>query len=146
MMFVICGNLAQYQRGPHSYQKYLKKDGRFKFQIDLGIPLLNHALTNKWKNFEGDPPPDWTRKIDWIPCNCEKCFFCLNGLTNGIAHKKCKVATTFVQHDNTWTVLNGCTDKCVDLKKGGGYCKMCYQKLANGTAKKRALSKNEKIK
>jgi hypothetical protein len=46
MMFVICCNLAQKKRGPHLYQKYLKKDGRFKFQIDLGIALLNHALAN----------------------------------------------------------------------------------------------------
>ncbi len=47
MMFIICCNLAQERRGPLSYQKYLKKEGRLKFQIDLGIALLNHALANK---------------------------------------------------------------------------------------------------
>jgi hypothetical protein len=73
-------------------------------------------------------------------------LFCLNGLTNGIAHKKRKVTTTFVQDDNTRNVQNGCTDKHVDLKKGRGYCKMCYQKLVNGKTEKEALSKNEKKK
>jgi hypothetical protein len=63
-----------------------------------------------------------------------------------MVHKKCKVTTTFVNYDNTWTVQNGCTDKHVALKRGGGYCKMCYQKLANGIAENRALGKNEKKK
>ena len=63
-----------------------------------------------------------------------------------MVHKKQKIRTTFVKHDNTRTVQNGCTDKRVDLKKGGGYCKMCYRKLANGIAENRALSKNEKKK
>ncbi len=124
----------------------MKKECRLKFQIDLGIALLNHALANEWKDLDSDPSPEWTKKIDWVPCNCEQCFFCLNGLTNGMAHKKQKVRTTFVQHDNTCSVQNGYTDKHVDLMNGGGYCEMCYQKLANGIAENRALSKNEKKK
>ena len=29
---------------PKQYKKYLNKDSRFKFQVDLGIALLNYAI------------------------------------------------------------------------------------------------------
>jgi hypothetical protein len=112
-IFVICCCLARAEVGPKQYRKYLKKDGRFKFQGDLGIALLNYAIGAEWDDLS-KPPPEWMRSKDWIPCNCGACFFYLNGLTNGITHgNKCKVVTAFVQHDNTRTKQKGCTDKPV---------------------------------
>jgi hypothetical protein len=47
-IFVICCYLARAEVGPKQYRKYLKKDGRFKFQVDLGIALLNYAIGAEW--------------------------------------------------------------------------------------------------
>ena len=47
-IFVICCYLARAAVGPKQYRKYLKKDGRFKFQVDLGIALLNYAIGAEW--------------------------------------------------------------------------------------------------
>jgi hypothetical protein len=115
-IFVIYCWLARAEVGPKQYRKYLKKDGRFKFQVDLGIALLNYALSAEWNSAEwndlNQPRPEWVRSQDWVPCECGACFFCLNGLTNGIMHKnKGKVVTTFVQHVNTRKKQKGCTNK-----------------------------------
>ena len=92
---------AKNGEGPKEWQVYLKKDGRFKFQIDLGFALHNHAISSAWTNLDGQRP-DWIRQASFLPCDCEKCFFCLNKLTNGIGHlKKRKAVTIFVQHNGT---------------------------------------------
>ena len=31
---------------------------------------------------------DWMRQGLFVPCNCEACYFCKNGHTAGIAHRK----------------------------------------------------------
>ena len=68
---------------------YLDKNGgRRKFQIDLGIALLNYGIGLDWDDTKVSPKPRWTRQSEFVPCDCEKCFFCLKGLTTGIAHKK----------------------------------------------------------
>jgi len=66
------------------------KTGRFEFQMDLGIQLINHGLSLDWV---GDPsdrhtstPPVYVRRKDYIPCACNVCFFCNHGLTYGVAH------------------------------------------------------------
>jgi hypothetical protein len=47
-IFVIYCWLARAEVGPKQYRKYLKKDGRFKFQVDIGIALLNYAIGAEW--------------------------------------------------------------------------------------------------
>jgi hypothetical protein len=77
-----------------------------------------------------DPHPEWMHKSDFIPCDCKKCFICINNQQTGIQHKKRKVTkTVFIQHDNSRTVQKGCTDKRVNLQRDNDYCKMCYRKL-----------------
>jgi hypothetical protein len=111
------------------FGKYLRKDGRFSFQVDYGIAILNYACERAWPD-RTKPRPDWMHKSDFIPCDCNKCFFCINNLTTGIQHKKRKVTkTVFIQHDNSRTVQKGCTTKRVNLQRGCEYCKMCYRKL-----------------
>jgi hypothetical protein len=85
VIYVIACWLARLARGPGSYRKYLKKDGRFKCQVDLGIEIFNYAIRKEWTDLNV-PPPQWMRQTDWLPCECGKCFFCLNGLKNGIGH------------------------------------------------------------
>ena len=60
-----------------------KNNGRHDFQIDLGIALLNYGIGLDWV---GDERPDYMRTGEFIPCDCKKCYFCLNGHTTGIAH------------------------------------------------------------
>ena len=70
------------------------------------------------------------RQDPFVPCNCGKCFFCLNGITTGIAHppsKKAKVTVEYVCR--TRVMMNKCTNKRVNLGMlSGSYCWMCYRK------------------
>ena len=138
---------AKAKVGPEWWETYRKKGGRFLFQIDLAQSLINYAIENEWEDLDG-PRPNWMRQKEFIPCDCNNCFFCIKGLTSGIAHKKSKAATvtTFVQHDNSRTVTKGCTDKRVQLNRGSQHCRMCYRKQCKGTEKERARSSKDKVK
>jgi hypothetical protein len=85
--------------------------------------------SHEWEDIKG-PRPNWIRQHAFIPCDCNNCFFCPKGLTTGIEHKKPEVTKmVFIQHDNSHTVVTkGCTDKQVDLTRGGSYCRMCFRK------------------
>jgi hypothetical protein len=65
---------------------YLGKHSRYEFQIDLGIAVVNHGIEQEWEDDDG-PCLNWMCQADFLPCECKKCFFSINGLTNGIAHK-----------------------------------------------------------
>ena len=65
-----------------------------------------------------------------LPCECGKCFFCINGLTGGIVHRHQRPVRTYIHHyDNTHTVTNGCTEVRVNLDRGNQYCRMCYRNM-----------------
>ena len=86
--------------GDEKWSKYKKKkNGWYYFQIDLGMEIMKLAVASEWTDLSA-PRPDWMRQTAWIPCDCKKCFFCLNGFTSGIAHKTKSTVTTFVQNDN----------------------------------------------
>ena len=143
-LFVVVVFCAKANVGPEWWALYLKKRGRYRFQIDLGQALINYALQNEWEDIDG-PRPNWIRQREFIPCDCNNCFFCLKGLTSGIAHKKPKkTITTFVQHDNTRIMTKDCTIKRVNLGRGSQYCRMCYRKQCKGTEDERARSAKEK--
>ena len=77
---------------PHEWQRYLSKnEGRRHFQIDLGIEIVNYGISLDWKNLE-EPRPKWVSTY-LQPCGCKRCFFCVNGFTNGIDHKSKKMDT-----------------------------------------------------
>ena len=98
---IYCG---KYEIGPEWWQEmYLNKNGRKRFQIDLARELMNYAIRESWTDMDS-AKPDWMRRALVIPCNCNKCFFCIQNLTTGIDHKqKRKTVTTFIQHDCTHT-------------------------------------------
>jgi hypothetical protein len=144
MLFVVAVYCVKAKVGPEWWGMYLRKDGRFQFQIDLAQALINYALEHEWEDLDG-PRPNWMRQKEFLPCDCKNCFFCLKGLTNGIAHKKQKsTRTIFVQHDNSRTMTKDCTTKRVGLKRGSQFCRMCYRKQCNGTEEERARSMREK--
>ena len=65
-----------------------------------------------------------------VPCDCEKCYFCLHGMTNGITHKAGSRDREVVYANGVRIKTKGCTDVRVNLGlKGGKYCRMCYRKL-----------------
>lgn len=109
------------------WRRYKRKNGQYDLQIDPGIEITNYAIKNEWSDLSG-PCPDWMPQTAWIPCECKKYFFCLNGLTSGIAHKTRTTVTTFVQHDNTRVKTKGCTDERVNLERGNQHCRQCYRK------------------
>ena len=68
------------------------------------------------------------RQTELIPCECKKCFFCLNKLTSDIARqRKHGAVTTVIHQDNKSTKTVGCTDMRVNLDAGCDYCKQCYR-------------------
>jgi hypothetical protein len=55
--------------GEEKWSEYRKKDGRLKFQVDLGNALITYALHQEWPKQEG-PRPSWMRLQNFIPCDC----------------------------------------------------------------------------
>ncbi len=86
------------------------------------------------------------RQSKFIPCDCTKCFFCLNDLTNGIFHKPEKKVV--IHHsDGKKTKTTRCTDERVVIRDRGYYCRMCYRKKDDSLSKetKRAACKQSKL-
>ena len=51
-----------------------KEWGRYWFQMDMGIALINHGLSLDWKYPKKDPRPPYVRSEhwDWVPRDCHK--------------------------------------------------------------------------
>jgi len=72
---------------PDDWQKYRSKNhGRESLQLDLGIALLNYAITYDVSKSEIGKIPTWVRQRDIIPCDCIACYFCINDIATGIYH------------------------------------------------------------
>ena len=112
-----------------------RQEGRRDFQIDLGLELLNTAISWDWT---GDERPKWVRQGPLIPCGCEACYFCLNGYTNGIAHKGKRKDPVDINYKCGCRMrTTECTNERVNIKKGCKYCKMCYRINKEGTSDER---------
>ena len=132
--------------GETSWKTYTKNGtGRADFQIDLGLDLMNFGISLDWV---GQERPEYVRQRGWTPCDCKKCFFCLNGHTNGIMHagkqKRAKVVVNYKCGKRMRT--QQCVKDGVDLDKGCSYCKMCYRNSKEETAaKKRKASRSSRM-
>ena len=64
--------------------------------------------------------PNWMRQSNPIPCNCDKCYFCINSITTGIAHKTTKKRNIIIESYKTGKRLirKDCVEIQVDLKRG----------------------------
>ena len=111
---------------PKDWNRYRSKNnGRHDFQIDLGLAVLNHAIALDW---DGDEWPDYVRTGEFYPCNCKKCYVCINGHTTGIAHAgKKQSAQKMIYKCGTRAKTHECGTVCINLGKGSKYCKMCYR-------------------
>ncbi len=136
---IVCHLISDGHR--EDWKKYTKNNGRRKMQIELGILLLNHAIEldmqkgkptykkdgttyTPWKDGER---PKWMRQSAPIPCQCKQCYFCLNGITTGIAHplKKRKVT---IKAKNLVVKTSQCINERVNVATRTSYCRMCYRK------------------
>ena len=98
-----------------------KNNGRHDFQIDLGISLLNYGIGLDW---DGDARPDYMHVVEFVPCECNQCYFCIHDHTSGVAHVGSKRAAKILYKCNTRVKTEECL---MDLGKGGSYCKTCYR-------------------
>ena len=123
--------LAKAGIGPEKWKTYI--DNREKFQIDLGIDLLNRALKLAFEELEeGEDRPDFMRKHPFVPCDCDQCYFCKNNYTNGIAHADRMVAEYGDKSSGKRKrVVTECDEDRVVLArlKGGQECKVCMDRL-----------------
>ncbi|KAL9183005.1 hypothetical protein ACHAXT_004792, partial [Thalassiosira profunda] len=134
--------LASSGIGPKEWKNYLgKNEGRHDFQIDLAIALMNYAIELDWKSIDERP------QTALVPCDCEQCFFCKNGSTNGVAHKK-QEKETVVFKCNKRMRTKKCTSVRVTLKEYSDYCWVCCHKLKGKLSKttKKALTFPERKK
>ena len=101
--------------GKKSWKKYTNKNtGRPDFQIDLGIDLLNYGIGLDWKD---ESRPDYMRSGGFVPCDCNKCFFCINKHTCGIQHVRDKRRSVVFKCGKRARTTK-CTAVCVNIEKG----------------------------
>ncbi len=84
-----------------------------------------------WMDDTSQTRQNFIRQTAFVPCDCDKCFFCLNGHTNGITHRSWKQSKVTVECAcGTQVMTSKCTSDLVDLgMRAGDYCWMCYHKL-----------------
>ena len=90
---------------------------------------MNYGISTEWKDTT-EARPNFIRQTAFLPCECKKCFFCMNGFTNGLQNRPLKKAKVVVQYKCGARVkTNQCTNVRVSLgMKSGDYCRMCYRK------------------
>jgi hypothetical protein len=55
------------------WQKYKGLNGRYLFQIDLAMALIDWGIKSDWSySFDDNSKPRWVRKKKPVPCNCTK--------------------------------------------------------------------------
>jgi hypothetical protein len=63
--------------------------GTIQVSDGLGYALMSYGLGMDWEEgFDKDKKPPYVRKSQYVPCGCKRCFFCKNGKTHGINHKR----------------------------------------------------------
>ncbi len=116
--------------GQEQWKRYLDHhSGRRDFQIDLALSIMNYGIGLQWDRASAKRP-NFMRQDPFVPCDCGKCFFCLNGITTGIACPPSKKAKVTVEYACGMRVTtNKCTDEWVNLGMlSGSCCWMCYCK------------------
>jgi hypothetical protein len=132
--YVVVCFLIKTDIGQKQWKQFLDHhSGRhdFQIQIDMALSVMNYGIGLQWDG-ESDERPTFMRQNPFVPCDCNKCFFCLNGITTGIAHPPTKKAKVTVEYKCGKCVMtNKCTDVRVSLGMvlvSGSYCRMCYRK------------------
>ena len=111
--FTVVIYLAAACIGKENWKTYRKAtNGRHDFQIDLGLDLMAYAIALEWDGV--GKRPGWMRQMKFLPCDCRKCYFCVNGHTNGIEHpvgEECEV----VYANGARVLTVGCVEEHVNI-------------------------------
>jgi hypothetical protein len=92
--------------GQEQWKRYLDHHSkRHNFQIDLALSIMNHGIGLQWDGASAKRP-NFMRQDPFVPYNCGKCFFCLNGITTGIAYPPSKKAKVTVEYACRTQVLS----------------------------------------
>ncbi len=116
--------------GQKQWKRYLgTHSGRHDFQINLALSIMNYGVGLHWDG-KFTTRLNFMRQMAFVPCDCCKCFFCLNNITSGIVHPPSKRAKVTVEYAcRTGGKTNKCTSDRVSLgMTSGSYCRMCYRK------------------
>ena len=125
--------------GKDEWKKYISKNGgRRKFQIDLGMALINYGIGEDWKApYEENKKPRWMRQKGLKPCECNQCFFCLNGMTNGIHHKQKVTVVSPGGRKKRDLDVKQCSSELQRIRDKSKYCRMCYRNQPAGLSIKK---------
>ena len=108
------------------WEKYQDKNGgRKKFQIDLGLSLIEHGIRMDWNApYDETAKPRWMRQHEYVACNSNACFFCKERKTTGIRSRpRTGTPSKKIKKEPA------CDGERIDLGKSGGrYCQACYRK------------------
>ena len=134
-MFVIAVNVAERGGDEHQWRRHVDKNhGRYRFQMDLGLSLMNAGISHDWKdpkaNNKVSDRPLYVRKHDWIPCDCKRCFFCLNKMTCGVTHPNRGVKKQPKSYERP-----ACTPR-MNLGGSSRYCEICVSEKTSVNPKK----------
>ena len=109
-----------------------KNMGRKKFQIDLGLSLIEKGIRIDWKTkdgvFEELDKPCWMRKQSYIACNCKACFFCKEGKTTGIESVPKKYPPSGKKQQKKRKSMECSLQREKLGGSSGSYCRVCYWK------------------
>jgi hypothetical protein len=123
--------LAEAEVGPAKWKKY--KDDRAGFQIDLGMDVLNRGIKLSFGELEdGEERPDFMRKTPFVPCDCDECYHCMNGHTNGIAHADRMIVEYGDSSGNKRKhVVTECDEERMSIERlqKGQKCQVCMDAL-----------------
>jgi hypothetical protein len=135
-LYIVVVELAKLDLGLKVWKRYSQKNGgRKRFQVDLGIALLNYGIELEW---DDENRPRWMRQSEFVPCDCKSCFFCLKGMTCGVEHRRKKGRQVTIQYAcGSRRRTNKCTTDRVLLKLKNGedmkyadFCEMCMRQQA----------------
>jgi hypothetical protein len=140
-MYVLATNIAE-QGLRDGWKKYQKKDGRYKFQIDMALALIDMGVKEDWKEcYDDNKKPNWMQKHEAIPCGFNMCTYCKLGKTRPPVMAD---DPTGVQKKKLRPECNIIPMKLDEKRKyGATYCRVCYYRVNQVTPK---LSNNEKRK
>jgi hypothetical protein len=122
----------------HPWHQYSSKPlGRYKFQMDLENKLISRGIGMDWSDVrDSDKKPVYMRKQDYVPCACKACFFCKNGLTHGVDHKK-------KGKRRSQSERGECPTKRAQVSTSARRCFLCYknQRALNPTMTGKEIEK-----
>ena len=129
-MYIVVCEISK-QSPDHPWAKYRKRDGRFEFQMDLAHAIIECGISLDCPDLEDlrdrKKRPGYMRKQDWIPCDCNRCFFCKHGFTHGIAHKPAVGRRTNSTTENPIKCPTVEGAKRMKISDNVQYCRVCYQ-------------------